>query len=129
MASGNVMKISVPVDINISEELMNCGVWKTVNSENALCKMKQSDHIIEIRRRKKNGRKHGHGHGHGRHGNRKHRSKRGSESRKLSKLSEHKDERNEVNENDQGITIRIDRPDGERKEDDSYLLADDETKF
>lgn len=39
MVSGNIMKISVPVEdqINISEEVKRCGVWKTVNSSNELC--------------------------------------------------------------------------------------------
>ena len=38
MVSGNIMKISVPVEdpINISEEVKRCGVWKTVNSANEL---------------------------------------------------------------------------------------------
>eukprot|EP00794_Sanderia_malayensis_P004975 gene4975-5624_t len=38
MMSGNIMKISVPVDepINISEEMKRCDAWKTVNSSNEL---------------------------------------------------------------------------------------------
>ncbi len=45
MMSGNIMKISVPVDdaINISEEMKRCDAWKTVNSSNELAE--KSNHM------------------------------------------------------------------------------------
>jgi hypothetical protein len=34
MANGNIIKIPVPSDIDISEELNQCGVWKDLEENN-----------------------------------------------------------------------------------------------
>ena len=95
MVSGNIMKISVPVEdpINISEEVKRCGVWKTVNSSNELAE------------------KSGHKSGHKRHSKK---GKRGTsphkKSRKNPKLSEIEEE--------SFLKASYDRDEGENDEDD-----------
>ena len=104
MVSGNIMKISVPVEdpINISEEVKRCGVWKTVNSSNELAEKP----------------------GHTRHSKKSKRSNSShKKSRKNPKLSEIEEEsflkasfdrdddaNDDDNESQEFITIKINRP-------------------
>ena len=102
MVSGNIMKISVPVEdpINISEEVKRCGVWKTVNSANELAE-KQS-HKRHSKKSKRSNSSH----------KRSHKNPKLSEIEEESFLKASFDKNNEDGDDDEShefITIKIDK--------------------
>eukprot|EP00794_Sanderia_malayensis_P012950 gene12950-14282_t len=136
MKSGNIMRISVPLEINISEEVKRCGVWKTVNSSNELV-----DHNA------KGGSSHGdreHKHGSNgssgrakksKHGKRKHSRPHSSKHDKLTGIEEeaHKpiaDDDGSPADSDRDeedrdfITIKIDKSKATENLEENSLLAD-----
>lgn len=123
MVSGNIMKISLPVEdpINISEEVKRCGVWKTVNSSNELAEK-------------------GHSHSHKRGNKKSKRSSSHKKSRKRERLSEIEEESflrasidKEENDDDDDashefITIKIDKADSVNGLKRESEITDDETQ-
>ena len=86
------MRISVPLEINISEEMKSCGAWKTVNSSNELIE----PHQKKIR---SNNAKHAH----------VKKSKNSRSARLQKKLSE-------IEEEDKGSAVRMQSLDEDESE-------------
>jgi len=125
MVSGNIMKISVPVEdpINISEEVKRCGVWKTVNSSNEL--LEKSSHKKHSKKSKRGGSS---SHKKSSHKNPKLSEIEEESFLKASSLDRYdEDNDDDDDESHEFITIKIDKPkssDGEDAAKDSAKYSD-----
>ena len=126
MVSGNIMKISVPVEdpINISEEVKRCGVWKTVNSSNEL--LEKSSHKRHSKKGKRSSS----------HKKSSHKNPKLSEIEEESFLKASSLNRNDDDDDDDDddeshefITIKIDKPKLSDEKDCSEDAAKDAAKY